>query len=29
MDIIAFEIIDFDIILGMDFLERYKAEIDY
>lgn len=29
VDIITFEMIEFDIILGMDFLERYKAEIDY
>lgn len=26
---IIFDIPDFDIILGMDFLKRYEVEIDY
>lgn len=29
VDQIVIEMLDFDIILGMDFLSRYKAKINY
>lgn len=29
MDLIVFEMLDFNMILGMDFLGRKKVEIDY
>lgn len=29
VDLIVFDILDFDIIFAMDFLSQYRAKIDY